>query len=344
MLMNESLKKKNKGKESTNSNDATNENLPWVEKYRPVSLDQLISHEEIIETINRFIEQNRLPHLLFYGPPGTGKTTTILAIARKIYKEKYKSMILELNASDDRGIDVVREQIKSFASTRTIFSSGMKLIILDEADAMTNPAQAALRRIIEKYTKNVRFCIICNYVSKIIPALQSRCTRFRFSPLKVDQIEKRLNYIVKCENVEMTENGKKALLKLSKGDMRKTLNILQSTHAAFGSITEESVYTCVGHPLQSDISAIVESMLSEDYSVSFLRIQKLIKEKGLALQDVLTEVAAYALQLDLPPNSRIYLTSSIADIEYNLSLGCSEQLQLGDLISTFKMTTELASK
>ncbi|ORX43393.1 DNA replication factor [Piromyces finnis] len=330
----------NKGKGVDNT--ATNENLPWVEKYRPTSLDQLISHEKIIETINKFIEQNRLPHLLFYGPPGTGKTTAILAIARKLYKERYKSMILELNASDDRGIDVVRDQIKSFASTRTIFSSGMKLIILDEADAMTNPAQASLRRIIEKYTKNVRFCIICNYVSKIIPALQSRCTRFRFSPLKTEQIEKRLNYIIECENVNITEKGKTALMKLANGDMRKTLNILQSTVAAFDTITEESIYTCVGHPHKEDINTIIESMMSEDYSVSYKKIMSIIKEKGYALQDILSEVSKLSSQLDLPPEARIYLTESLAEIEYNISIGCTEQLQLGCLISTFKMTLELS--
>ncbi|KAJ1829872.1 Subunit of heteropentameric Replication factor C (RF-C), partial [Coemansia sp. RSA 2703] len=139
------------------------ENLPWVEKYRPTSLDELVSQSDIVDTLQRFIDDGKLPHLLFYGPPGTGKTTTILAIARKLYGKNMGSMVLELNASDDRGIDVIRDQIKTFASTRTVFSSGLKLVILDEADAMTTPAQAALRRVIEKYTKNVRFCIICNY-------------------------------------------------------------------------------------------------------------------------------------------------------------------------------------
>lgn len=157
-----------------------------------------------------------MPHLLFYGPPGTGKTSTILAVARRIYGANYKKQILEvrlllkvaykipdrlaqLNASDDRGIDVVREQIKNFAETRTLYSSGFKLIILDEADMMTTAAQAALRRVIEQYTKNVRFCIICNYVNKIIPAVQSRCTRFRFSPHPASEVEKKLNYVIKAE-------------------------------------------------------------------------------------------------------------------------------------------------
>ncbi len=197
-------------------------NLPWVEKYRPGGLQELISHEDIIGTIRKFIKEEKLPHLLFYGPPGTGKTSTILACAKEIYTPKqFNSMVLELNASDDRGIDVVRGKIMTFASTRTIFNSGYKLIILDEADAMTNDAQNALRRIIEKFTDNVRFCMICNYLSKIIPALQSRCTRFRFGPLNETQILPRLQHVAEAENVNLTRDGEKALIKLAQGDMRK---------------------------------------------------------------------------------------------------------------------------
>ena len=156
------------------------DNLPWVEKYRPNTLSDVSGHQDILATIQRFVEHNRLPHLLLYGPPGTGKTSTILALARQIYGTKnMRQMVLELNASDDRGIDVVREQIKTFASTKQIFSSstqggpqklsGFKLIVLDEADAMTSTAQMALRRIMEKYTANTRFCIIANYTHKLSP-------------------------------------------------------------------------------------------------------------------------------------------------------------------------------
>ncbi len=178
-------------------------------------------------------------------------------------------MVLELNASDDRGIDVVREQIKNFASTKTIFNSGFKLIILDEADNMTQAAQAALRRVIEKYTRNVRFCLICNYVSKIIPALQSRCTRFRFGPLKLDQIEKRLGFIIEREGVKIDESGNQALLKLSNGDMRRALNIMQACHAAYDLVDETAVYTCTGHPLPKDIQMMVRWMMSEEFTNAY---------------------------------------------------------------------------
>jgi replication factor C subunit 3/5 len=182
----------------------------------------------------------RLPHLLLYGPPGTGKTSTILALARRIYGSKnMRQMVLELNASDDRGIDVVREQIKTFASTKQIFTSsssssiaGYKLIILDEADAMTSTAQMALRRIMEKYTANTRFCIIANYTHKLSPALLSRCTRFRFSPLKERDIRVLVDKVITEENIQITGDATDALVRLSKGDMRRALNVLQACHAS----------------------------------------------------------------------------------------------------------------
>ncbi|OAD54788.1 Replication factor C subunit 5 [Eufriesea mexicana] len=313
-------------------------NLPWVEKYRPKNLDDLISHEEIIKTINKFIDENQLPHLLFYGPPGTGKTSTILACARKLYTPAhFNSMVLEMNASDDRGIGIVRGQILSFASTGTMYRSGFKLIILDEADAMTNDAQNALRRIIEKYTDNVRFCIICNYLSKIIPALQSRCTKFRFGPLSGNQILPRLDTIIKEENLNVSEDGKQALMRLSGGDMRKVLNVLQSTWLAFGAVTEENVYSCVGHPLPVDIKNIVNWLLNESYELCYCKIQDIKLKKGLALQDILTELHLFV-------NKNLILIDLIiklAEIEKRVSIGCSEAVQLNALVSAFQNARDI---
>ncbi|ORY92028.1 replication factor C subunit 3 [Syncephalastrum racemosum] len=328
---------KDKGKGKAPKKDTKPDNLPWVEKYRPKTLDDLVSHEDITSTIEMFIDAGRLPHLLFYGPPGTGKTSTILACARKIYGEKFKSMILELNASDDRGIDVVREQIKNFASMRTIWSTGFKLIILDEADSMTTAAQAALRRVIEKYTKNVRFCIICNYVSKIIPAIQSRCTRFRFSPLELEQVDKRLDYIIHNESVKITPEGKQALLTLSKGDMRRALNILQACHAAYDLVDEAAIYNCTGHPQPQDIQRIVDWLNNQEFSTALSNIERLQRDAGLAVQDILAEVYQHCQELDIADDMRIRIYESLADIEYRLAEGASEKLQLGAIVGTFKL-------
>ncbi|KAJ3566053.1 hypothetical protein NP233_g7247 [Leucocoprinus birnbaumii] len=348
--------------------EPNSESLPWVEKYRPVTLNDVVSHKDITSTsayqskyatgypegdlVERFIEKNRLPHLLFYGPPGTGKTSTILAVARRIYGADYKKQILELNASDDRGIDVVREQIKQFAETRTLFSKGFKLIILDEADMMTQAAQAALRRVIEQYTKNVRFCIICNYVNKIAPAIQSRCTRFRFSPLPITEVEKRVNSVVEVENVPLTADGKTALLKLSKGDMRRALNVLQACHAAYEIIGETEIYNCTGNPHPSDIETIVNSMLSDEFTASYQMISKMKTERGLALQDLLTGAYDYLDTIELKPHARIYLLDHLASTEYGLahlnshrlSTGGNEKIQLTSLLAAFKTAVELSTK
>jgi len=317
-------------------------NLPWVEKYRPNGLDELISHEDIINTIRTFIKNDKLPHLLFYGPPGTGKTSTILACAKEIYPAKlFSSMVLELNASDDRGIGIVRGQILNFASTRTIFNSGYKLIILDEADAMTNDAQNALRRIIEKFTDNVRFCLICNYLSKIIPALQSRATRFRFGPLKEDQILPRLEHVCQEEKINITEDGKKALMTLSQGDMRRVLNILQSCAMAFDTVSEYNVYKCTGHPQKADISNVVNWALNEDFSTAYKNIQELKTNEGLSLQDILTEVHMYVHRLVLPNTVKIMLLMKMAELESRLMAGSSEKIQLGGFLAAFQKTREM---
>lgn len=279
-----------------------------------------------------------MPHLLLYGPPGTGKTSTILAVARKLFGAQMHNMVLELNASDERGIDVVRQQIQDFASTQS-FSFGakasVKLVLLDEADAMTKDAQFALRRVIERYTKSTRFALICNNVNKIIPALQSRCTRFRFAPLDAVHVNERLKHVITAEGLDVTEDGLKALVRLSNGDMRKALNILQSTHMASQQITEEAVYLCTGNPLPKDIEQISYWLLNEPFSSSFQQISDMKATKGLALVDIVREVTMFVFRIKMPSDVRVQLINDLADIEYRLTFGCNDKLQLGSVISTF---------
>ncbi|CAL5417444.1 unnamed protein product [Camellia sinensis] len=321
---------------SLKSNNNLRKATPWVEKYRPQSLSDVAAHRDIIDTIDRLTSENRLPHLLLYGPPGTGKTSTILAVARKLYGSQMHNLVLELNASDERGIDVVRQQIQDFASTQS-FSFGakasVKLVLLDEADAMTKDAQFALRRVIEKYTKSTRFALICNHVNKIIPALQSRCTRFRFAPLDAINVSERLKHVIQAERLDVPECGLKALVRLSNGDMRKALNILQwSTHMASQQITEEAVYLCTGNPLPKDIEQISHWLLNESFAV---RISEMKTRKGLALVDIVREVTMFVFKIKMQSGVRVQLINDLADIEYRLSFGCNDKLQLGSLISTF---------
>lgn len=281
-------------------------------------------------------DSGNMPHLLLYGPPGTGKTSTVLAIARKLNGPKYQNTTLELNASDDRTISMVRDQIKDFASTKRIMDTGLKLIILDEADAITHEAQAALRRIMEKYSRNTRFCLMCNHVNKIIPAIQSRCTRFRFGPLQESQVRRRLEDIVALEEVNITEDGMKAVLQLGGGDMRRNLNILQAAHMAFPDlVNEQAVYSCTGNPLPADIRTMVECMLNMNVATCFEKISKMKTEKGYALQDIITSVHVILTIIKIDNASRIALYRALAEIEHRLAAGSSEKLQLSAMISAF---------
>ncbi|PMB71675.1 Replication factor C subunit 3 [Beauveria bassiana] len=371
-----------KGKRSTaNLPVEAEDTLPWIEKYRPESLDDVEGHQDILATINKFVDANRLPHLLLYGPPGTGKTSTILALARRIYGAAHvRQMVLELNASDDRGIDVVREQIKTFASTKQIFgmgaprsgtssssssspAAGFKLIILDEADAMTSTAQMALRRIMEKYTANTRFCIIANYAHKLSPALLSRCTRFRFSPLKEADIRQLVTRVVDEEGVRIGAEAVDALVKLSKGDMRRALNVLQACHASSTplrapgapktpdseirreNITTETIYTCIAAPAPEAIEQIMTTLLGTSDVTSCLHAISSIKRlQGLALADVITALADELAKLDVSPAVMITWLDGLAEIEHRVAGGGSEVLQTGAVVGVVRTGVELMSR
>lgn len=324
------------------------DHVPWIEKYRPHTLDDLASHSDIKNTLERFMKDASLPHLLFHGPPGTGKTSTILACARKLYEpQQFGQMVLELNASDDRGIDIVRGPILNFASSRGMYSTAkFKLVILDEADQMTNDAQSALRRIIEKYADNTRFCLITNYMNKIIPAIQSRCTRFRFGPLTAEQIIPRMELIIDNENINITQDGRKAIHELSNGDMRRVVNLLQSTSMSYSGeeIDENKVYQCCGHPLKSDVEEIIRLLLNSDIRTAYQEIQKIKIEKGLALQDILTEVSMLVGQITFPKLVKADIYIKLADIEYHLNSGGSEKIYLSAMIAAFHNSREEAAK
>lgn len=350
------------------------DSLPWVEKYRPATLADVSGHQDILTTINKFVDSNRLPHLLLYGPPGTGKTSTILALARRIYgTQNLRQMVLELNASDDRGIDVVREQIKTFASTKQIFNMGgasraggvgtYKLIILDEADAMTNTAQMALRRIMEKYTANTRFCIIANYSHKLSPALLSRCTRFRFSPLKEQDIRVLVDKVIEEEHVKITEEATQSLVKLSKGDMRRALNVLQACHASSTPlqprdapkiaekdivreiITTETIYNCVAAPPPDAIKKILDTLLrTSDVTSCLSTINTLKVIQGLALADIVTALAEELVKLEVKPEVMITWLDALSDIEHRISSGANEQIQTGALVGAIRNGVELMGK
>ena len=249
----------------------------FVEKYRPHTIEDVYLEEKNRVSIHNFINTKNFPNLLFYGPSGTGKTSTIIAMAKMIYKEKYNLMVLELNASDNRNIQVVRKIIKEFASCKTLFNNGYKLIILDEVDSMTNDAQFCLRRIMEAYSENVRFCFICNFVGKIIPAIQSRCSKFKFSNLDSFQIRERLDKIMLEEDIQINNDVMNLIMTHSRGDMRKILNYIQlfKYHKCRENIDE--YYSLLRIPNLEYIKVFFEKMMNKDENIYEYYMEGILK-------------------------------------------------------------------
>jgi replication factor C subunit 3/5 len=320
--------------------------LPWVEKYRPNDLNGIISHTNILNTLQNLINNNKLPHLIFYGPPGTGKTTTILACAKQIYGENYKSIILELNGSDERGISVVREHIKDFSNTQIMLSHIMninckyKLVILDEADSMTIDAQFALRRVIENCSKNTRFCIICNYLTKIIPGIQSRCAVLKFTPIQFDDHHKYINNIINLEKINITEDCIHNIIKISEGDMRKSINILQSLYLINSNniIITKDLYQMIGY-LEPEKSIQMMNYLFEEKSLNeiYNTILKFKEENNLSINDIIKELSHFLLKsTNIPTSKLIEIFDKLAKIEVYLTNNVNQDIQLCAIISALK--------
>ena len=320
------------------NNFLQNNFLPWIEKYRPKNIDEIISHNQNITTIKKIIEGNALPHLLFYGASGTGKTSTIMAIVKELYGNNSRLMVMKLDASDERGINSVREEIKGFAEKSNMFINGIRLIILDEADSMTYDAQFALRRIIEKYSNLIRFCLICNYENKIIPAIRSRCANFRFNIIENQHIISKLNSIIKNENIEINNNILENIANISGGDLRKAINLLQSMCMKNKEITLELCYETAGIPLKNHINIIFTTLI--DKNINFINsyniINTIIKENSYSLNNIITEI------VNIITNSYSYLDKYIniiidlAELENMVIKSTFDNIYISGLIGIFR--------
>lgn len=311
------------------------ENRPFVEKYRPRFLDDIENQEGIIKRLKQFVKDKSMPHLIFAGPAGTGKTTSALAVVRELYGRKMavNRTYLELNASDARGIDVIRTYIKDFAKARPPSEIPFKILILDEADNMTSPAQQALRRTMEKYTKNCRMILICNYSNKIIPPIQSRCVVFRFSSLGNDDIKNRIKYVANQENITLTTGGLNALVDVSRGDCRRAINYLQSCGTISKKIDQELVLRVAGEIPPDKIKEILNTALEGELQLSIQLLNKLVNNYGLSGQNIIKNIHREIYDLNVTEDLKIELSKLLAEFEYRLSQGGTEEIQLQALLA-----------
>lgn len=306
----------------------------WIEKYRPVTLDEVVGQVEITKRLRSYVESRSMPHLLFAGPAGVGKTTCAIAIARGFFGESWKQNFIELNASDERGIDVVRNRIKDFARTAPI-GAEFKIIFLDEADALTQAAQAALRRTMERYSHTCRFVLSCNYSSRIIDPIQSRCAVFRFKPLRDDDVKEYLKRIADGEKVEVEDEALTAILYVAQGDMRRAVNTLQVGAAVEGAVTADSIYSVTAAARPEEISRILEESVKGNFTVARGILDKLLIDDGLSGVDILRQMHREVFKLNIPDDMKIDMLYHLGEVDFRLVEGGTERIQLEGLIARF---------
>ncbi len=304
--------------------------MPWTEKYRPKKLKEMVGQEAITERLEAYVKEKSLPHLLFAGPAGCGKTTAAISIANELFGDTSHDF-LELNASDERGIDVVRGKIKDFARTRSMHGD-FKIIFLDEADSLTPEAQNALRRTMENYSSVTRFILSCNYSSKLIEPIQSRCALFRFRRISKEAIKKRLENILKQEKISSTDEGLNSILYVAEGDMRRAINLLQSA-AALGKVDEKSVYSIASRARPEDVQNLLQLALQGKFLDARNLLDKLLMTYGMSGEDILLQMNREAMNLDIADEKKVKIIDLVGEANFTLVEGANERIQLEALLA-----------
>jgi len=317
------------------ANEKNSEFVVWAEKYRPQKLSEVVNQKHAIDRIKAFVSSKNIPHMMFAGRAGVGKTTTALAIAQELYGKMWRGNTLELNASNERGIDVVRNKVKDFARTRTMSDVGYRLIILDEADALTKEAQQALRRTMETYSNVSRFILICNWSSKIIDPIQSRCAVFRFRTLGDKDQMKFLDTIAKGEKLKIDDAAKNAIIYLAEGDLRKVANLLQASASLGKKITKDVVYDVASQARPGQVKTMINSTLRGNFTEARQLLNDMLLKQGLSGEDIVREIHKQIYDLDITEQEKVELIQKTGEYEYRLTQGGNDLIQLEALLVQF---------
>ncbi len=305
----------------------------WAEKYRPKTLNDIVNQREIVERLKSFVKSRNVPHCIFAGPPGTGKTTAALCLSRDLYGDAYREHTMELNASDERGIDVVRETVKTFARMKSIGEIPFKIMILDEADNMTSDAQQALRRTMERYTGTCRFVMCANYSGRIIEPIQSRCAPFRFTYLPREEHDCHLNQIAKDEKVKVSAEGLDAIFEVCGGDLRKAINTLQAAASLGKPIDAKVVYSITGKAHPADVQKMIKTAMDGNFVEARKQLREMIQKYGVAGSDVIRQIHSEIFRAEIPEEWKIKLVGIVGEVDYRLVEGSDEEIQLSALLA-----------
>jgi len=307
----------------------------WTEKYRPDKFDEVVGQQEILKRIRSLVQSLNIPHLLFAGPAGTGKSTLALIIVKELFASTWKDNYLELNASDERGIDVVRQKVKDFARTKAIGNVPFKVIFLDEADALTREAQQALRRTMENYTNTCRFILSCNYSSRIIDPIQSRCVVFRFKILEKKDIMNVIKKISERENLKLTDDAYETLYESSEGDCRKAINLLQATASVALDINAEMISMIVSAAKPKDIKVVLDYALAGDFINARDKLLDVMLKESVSGTDIIKSIQKEIWNLQIDPEIKVRLTEKTGEAEFRMTEGSDEFVQLQALLASF---------